>query len=295
MKRNFRIALAGLALGGATLGADVACAQDRTAEEITRRLNSGPPVAYATPNAPPVTATPAPGPAPAVATRIGAQPVPYMSQTPQPQAQATQQNAAQLPRGPVIPSNVRPVAARYEAPNFPSPTLTTSPMVAAAPGASGNARPATQPRPEARPQPIPVAPSGVPTTDLPPPAAVPSYRVLTNEEYMALPFTAEIPSGMEIGMGRPGPDFTIFSIRRNGVSLVMIFAGTSSQFPIYDGEMVQAGGRTSIIINEDGRRTAMEHLFESQTAPQELHVWVATVQGADRILAERIAQSVDRK
>lgn len=151
------------------------------------------------------------------------------------------------------------------------------------------------PRTEPRPQPVPVAPAGIPATDLPPPAAVPSYHVLTNEEYMALPFTVEIPSGMEIGMGRPGPDFTIFSVRRNGISLVMIFAGTSSQFPIYDGELVQAGGRASIVINEDGRRVAVEHLFESQHAPQELHVWVASVEGADRLLAERIAQSVDRK
>ncbi len=152
-----------------------------------------------------------------------------------------------------------------------------------------------QPRPQPQPQPVPVAPAGVPATDLPPPAAPPSYHVLTNEEYMALPFTADIPSGLEIGMGRPGPDFTIFSIRRNGVSLVMIFAGTSSQFPIYDGDLVQAGGRSTIVVNEDGRRVALEHLFEAPTAPQEIHVWVASVQGADRLLAERIAQSVDRK
>jgi len=73
----------------------------------------------------------------------------------------------------------------------------------------------------------------------------------------------------------------------------MIYAGPASQFPIYDGEQVYAAGRASIVVTEGGRRLALEHLFQRQTAPREIHVWVASVEGADRDLAERIGQSVD--
>lgn len=73
----------------------------------------------------------------------------------------------------------------------------------------------------------------------------------------------------------------------------MIYAGPSSQFPIYDGEMVRAGGRASVVVTEGGRRLAMEHLFQRATAPKEIHVWITSVTGADRDLAERIGQSID--
>ncbi len=75
----------------------------------------------------------------------------------------------------------------------------------------------------------------------------------------------------------------------------MVYVGPSSQFPIYDGEMVQAGGRASIVVNEDGQRHAMEHLFQRSTAPKEIHVWVSSLESADEALGERIAQSVDAK
>lgn len=73
----------------------------------------------------------------------------------------------------------------------------------------------------------------------------------------------------------------------------MIYAGPSSQFPIYDGEMVRAGGRASVVVTEGGRRLAMEHLFQRPTAPKEIHVWITSITGADRDLAERIGQSID--
>ncbi len=73
----------------------------------------------------------------------------------------------------------------------------------------------------------------------------------------------------------------------------MIYAGPASQFPIYSGEMVEAGGRASVVATEDGRRVALEHLFTRPTAPQEVHVWITSVDGADRTLAEQIGQSVD--
>ncbi len=73
----------------------------------------------------------------------------------------------------------------------------------------------------------------------------------------------------------------------------MVYAGPASQFPIYSGEMVEAGGRASVVATEDGHRVALEHLFSRQTAPREVHVWITSVDGADRTLAERIGQSID--
>ena len=42
-----------------------------------------------------------------------------------------------------------------------------------------------------------------------------------------------------------------------------------------------------------GTRHAMEHLFQRETAPKEIHVWIMSLEGADQALAERIAQTVD--
>ncbi|GAA0656094.1 hypothetical protein GGR12_001232 [Brevundimonas lenta] len=108
-----------------------------------------------------------------------------------------------------------------------------------------------------------------------------------------LPFTVDLPSGFEIVTGRPGPDFRIYTIRRDGRSFVMVYAGPASQFPIYTGEMIEAGGRASVVATEDGQRHALEHLFQRPDAPREIHIWTMTLDGADRALAERIAQSVD--
>jgi len=37
----------------------------------------------------------------------------------------------------------------------------------------------------------------------------------------------------------------------------------------------------------------VEHLFLRPDAPREIHIWTMTLDGGDRALAERIAQSVD--
>lgn len=108
-----------------------------------------------------------------------------------------------------------------------------------------------------------------------------------------MPFTVDLSGGLRITEGRPGSDFHVYSVKRGEQTLAMIYAGPASQFPIYDGQMIQTGGRASIVVTEDGRRLALEHLFQRATAPREIHVWVASVEGADRILAERIGQSVD--
>jgi hypothetical protein len=120
--------------------------------------------------------------------------------------------------------------------------------------------------------------------------------VLDASARAALPFTVDLPAGFEIVTGRPGPDFKIYTIRRAGKSFAMVYAGPSSQFPIYSGEMVQAGGRSSVVALEGSERHALEHLFQrpdTAGAPKEVHVWTMSLDGADRALAERIAQSVD--
>lgn len=129
-------------------------------------------------------------------------------------------------------------------------------------------------------------------TPAPPPAA-PAVTVLDSAARAALPFTADLPPGFEIVTGRPGPDFRIYTIRRGAQSFVMVYAGPASQFPIYSGQMAEAGGRTSILSTEDGVRRAVEHLFQRPTPPSEIHVWTMSLDGADRDMAEQIAQSVD--
>ena len=73
----------------------------------------------------------------------------------------------------------------------------------------------------------------------------------------------------------------------------MVYTGPASQFPIYSGQMVEVGGRASIVATEDGMRYAKEHLFQRPDAPREIHVWTMSLDGADRALAEQIAQSVE--
>lgn len=109
----------------------------------------------------------------------------------------------------------------------------------------------------------------------------------------ALPFTIELPQGFELVTGRPGPDFRIYTVRRGDRSFAMIYAGPASQFPIYSGQMAETGGRATVVVAEGSERHAVEHLFQRQTAPREIHVWTMSLEGADRALAERIAQSLD--
>lgn len=109
----------------------------------------------------------------------------------------------------------------------------------------------------------------------------------------ALPFSIELPPGFRIETGRPGPNFKIYTVKRGETSFAMIYAGPSSQFPIYSGEMAEVGGRATVVANQGGTRHAMEHLFQRETAPREIHVWIMSLEGADQALAERIAQTVD--
>lgn len=119
--------------------------------------------------------------------------------------------------------------------------------------------------------------------------------MLSRAAVAALPFRIDLPTGFQMVEGRGAPDAKVWSVRKAGKTLAMIYAGPSSQFPIYDGEQVTAAGRVSVIVPEGTRRIAMEHLFQRPEAPQEIHVWLMSLDGADRDAAERIAQSVDPK
>ena len=111
----------------------------------------------------------------------------------------------------------------------------------------------------------------------------------------ALPFRIDLPAGFELVTGRPGPDFRIYTVRRGDRSFAMIYAGPASHFPIYSGEVLEAGGRATVVSTEGGMRHAREHLFQRPegSTPREIHVWTMSLDGADRALAERIAQTVD--
>lgn len=244
---------------------------------VTFDLNSGPPApaAYLAPTPVPVEA-PRPS-TPAASPPETSRPAPAIAPTPVPASRS----AAPAPRS-AAPAPVAPPSQ----PVTP-PVAVPAPRTAAPTG--GAAAPAVV-RPVETPIPAPApAPAAEPT----PPPAAPSVTVLDSAARAALPFTADLPQGFEIVTGRPGPDFHIYTIRRGGQSFVMVYAGPASQFPIYSGQMVEAGGRASIVSTEDGVRHAMEHLFQRPDAPREIHVWTMSLDGADRALAERIAQSVD--
>ena len=225
-------------------------------------------------------------------------------------AQSASQNSSfltrELNRAPATAPAPAPGTVTTRPLGQPAPAPSTAPAVTAAPTPQPPAaRPATATaptiaatppvaRPAAAPATAPVpAPAPAPAVAEPPPPPPPT--VLNAAAVAALPFRVELPAGVQITTGRPGPNFNIWSIRKGDQTLAMVYAGPASQFPIYDGQQAQAGGRTSIIVTEDNRRMALEHLFQRTTAPAEIHVWVASVDGADRILAEQIAQTVDPK
>ena len=192
-------------------------------------------------------------------------------------AQATAAPTTGLaPIGAVPAAQPRPAATT---PTTRSPAASTLPPI----GQTAPA-PATQSAP---PQAAPV--QTTPGASTPPTAPA----ALSPAAIAALPFRIELPADATMTASRAGSDANVYAVRRGDQVLVMIYAGPSSQFPIFDGEMVRAGGRASVVVPEGGRRLAMEHLFQRATAPREIHVWVASPGGADRDLAERIGQSVD--
>lgn len=240
----------------------------RPGSNLTRDLNSAPPSGLAT--------------SPAASTAV---PTPTPTPTPAPTARATQ---ALPPIGQTPAASPRPAPATSSAPR----TTQTLPPIGQSPAAT------TRPQTPAPTTTAPQATGPRPTTTAPaatPPAAAPAPAALNVAAIAALPFSIQLPAGLTITPARAGANASIYRVQRGDQTLLMIYAGPSSQFPIYDGETVRAGGRASVVVTEGSRRLAMEHLFQRAADPKEIHVWIASVEGADRDLAERIGQSIDVK
>lgn len=206
-------------------------------------------------------------------------------------AHAQSQSAEDLTRllngGPPAPVRPAPQPQMQTQPQAARPSAAAPPTTAPVASPPQAAAPAPTPRPAQAPATTTVAPAGAP--------AAPAPGALSAAAVAALPFRIDLPSGVQLFEGRSAPDAKVWSVRKGGRTLAMIYAGPSSQFPIYDGEQVTAAGRVSVIVPEGTRRVAMEHLFQRPVAPNEIHVWLMSLDGADRDAAERIAQSVDPK
>ena len=238
----------------------------RPGSNLTRDLNSAPPSAT-----PPAASTAAPTQAPGRATT---QALPPIGQTP----------AASPRPAPAASPTTR--ATQTQPPIGQSPTATTRPATATRPQTSA---PTTAVPQATTPQPTATSPAATP------PAAAPAPAALNAAAIAALPFSIQLPAGLTITPARAGANASIYRVQRGDQTLLMIYTGPSSQFPIYDGETIRAGGRASVVVPEGSRRLAMEHLFQRAADPKEIHVWIASVEGADRDLAERIGQSIDVK
>ncbi len=158
--------------------------------------------------------------------------------------------------------------------------------------------PAPEPEPEAESEAeLETAPAVEPETESaeaaePAAPSAPEPAPLTLDERRELPFRVGLPEGGGLYPGRSGPDFDVFSVRLEGRGLVMIYVGPQSQFPIYSGEQRERAGRRSIIVNENGRNLALEHLYRLRDGA-ELHIWVSAVSDEDRALADAIAHTVE--
>lgn len=202
--------------------------------------------------------------------------------------------AAGFPASPPAPVATPAPALERAAPPTPPPARTAPAPAVIQPGVVIPPTSTQAVASPVEPPPTVPAPETVPEMTSPPPApAVLTVAVLDSAARAALPFAVDLPPGFEIVTGRPGPDFRIYTIRRGERSFVMVYAGPASQFPIYSGQMVEAGGRASVVSTENGVRHAQEHLFQRATAPREIHVWIMSLDGADRAMAEQIAQSLD--
>lgn len=280
----------------------------RSASDLTRDLNSGPPFAV-TPRQSTAPAKPSVKPA---ATDAATTPEPDAGPVEAEPAARDQEtltdpvaDALRDAEAPV--DDAEPAEATADGPGAevepePEPEIDATPADEAADGvapdeaAASESAPATvEPETEAADE-VQTEPgseiepeSGEAAAPPPPPPVTP----LTAAERAALPFTLALPTGFEIVARPAGPQASVYSVRSEDRTFVMIYAGPSSQFPIYDGQQAQVAGRTSIVVTENGRRRAMEHLFQREAAPREIHVWLASLEGDDAALAEEIAQTVD--
>ncbi len=156
---------------------------------------------------------------------------------------------------------------------------------AAEPDAQAGVEPEAEPEAAARPAPE-AAPEAAPES--PPP---PALEILSSQAGLA--FRVDVPPAFDLVERPSGPSFDVYQVSRGDVPFVGIYVGCCSPFPIYDGRRVEAAGRLSILVQEDGANRAVEHLFVRESDGRQIHVWLHSVTGEDRAIAERIAQTVD--
>lgn len=248
-----------IVLAAVLLSSQAASPPARSATDLTRDLNSAPPAAVPTPRPPMEEPAPArPGP---TTTAPAAQTTPPARTQPAPAPQAG--TGSSLTRD----LNSGPAATPLVTPTRPAATRTPTPAPSAA-----AAQPAAASSPSTPPASTPAAPA---------------------DPLAALPFRIDLPEGFTIEPSEAGPQAKVYAVKRDGRSFVMIYQGPASQFPIYDGQLIDAGGRASVVIEEDGRRRAVEHLFAKDLESRETHVWLSYLEGPDSAQAEQIAQSVE--
>ncbi|MFN5081887.1 MAG: hypothetical protein ACK5DK_03590, partial [Brevundimonas sp.] len=170
----------------------------------------------------------------------------------------------------------------------PAPRAAAPEVRAAPPATPSLSPPAASPRPTPPP-----APAAQPAAAPHPPAAA-GPAPLDAAARARLPFTLTLPGGTEIVETPSGETFDTWAVRHGDTTLVRLYAGPASQFPVYDGEIRTLNGRSTVVVADGTARRALEHLFERDGAtPREIHVLVATLDGADLALAEAIGQSID--
>jgi len=299
MRQTLTSALAAMALAAlapipATAQTPPAPGQPRTAEDLTRDLNSGPPY----PVARPATTPPPAEPRPAARPDAGPEPRPMAPAAApaaaNPAAEALTRSLNSGPPAAALPARPAPVRAAEPVPAR-APERAPQPAPEPAPRASGPEVRATTPvSPPAAAAPAPTpAPAAQPVATPARPAAA-GPAPLDAAARARLPFIVTLPAGTEIVETPSGERFDTWAVRRGETTLVRLYAGPASQFPIYDGEIRNTGGRATVVVADGGARRAMEHLFERDGAtPREIHVLVATLTGSDLALAEAIGQSID--
>ena len=274
-----------IALAAVLLSGQSAAPPARSAEDLTRDLNSAPPSAVApiAPRPAPATESEAPPAQAAPARPAPSRPSTSPQTAPAPRSQAPSSSAPPARPAPTgsTSSLTRdlnsgpPSASPAPRPSTPAPTPTTP-----------AARPAPTPAPEPSAEPAPAPVQAAPTAPAP-------AETLAEAAVEALPFRIDLPEGFEVEPSDAGPNAKVYAVRKDGRSFVMIYQGPASQFPIYDGELIDAGGRASVVVDEGGRRRAVEHLFAKDLESRETHVWVSYLEGPDAAQAEQIAQSVE--
>lgn len=280
----------------AALTAFAAPAAAQEADDFTARLN----------RLPSQTAEPAPDPEPGPVVEPEAEPTPEADAPPVEDITSRLNRAPQAEPEPEAESSSEPpilegLSERLEQMRA-EPEVEPEP--APAPEASEPEPVAAEPEPEPMveaeseaPEPeVEVSPElEADSDDLPEmivePPPPPALEILSSQAGLA--FRVDVPEAFDLVERPSGPDFDVYQVSRGDTPFVGIYVGCCSPFPIYDGRQIEAAGRFSILINEDGANRAVEHLFTRESDGRQIHVWLHSVTGEDRALAERIAQTVD--